>query len=167
MNKENNNKYIIASVLAIFVIVCVVVLIKSSVSTIENVSLDKYEPFRADNFLENYSCANKIVGDLPKVEGASAFYPLSANIVQALFNKANYTEDTLSMVSTLKAYEDLANGTTDVIIATLPSKEQGEIFKDIEVEYVFLYKEPLVIYVNKNNKINNISILFFKIFLLI
>lgn len=158
MNKENNNKYIIASVLAIFVIVCVVVLIKSSVSTIENVSLDKYEPFRADNFLENYSCANKIVGNLPKVEGASAFYPLSANIVQALFNKANYTEDTLSMVSTLKAYEDLANGTTDVIIATLPSKEQGEIFKDIEVEYVFLYKEPLVIYVNKNNKINNISI---------
>ena len=159
MNKEKMNKYIIAIVLAIFVIVSVVVLL-SNTNRIENVSLEKYEPFTAGNLLENYSCVNKIVDNLPKVEGASAFYPLSANIVQALFAKANYTDDTLSMVSTSKAYEDLASGTADIIIATLPSKEQSEIFKNnnIEIEYVFLYKEPLVMYVNKKNKTNNINI---------
>ena len=158
MKKEANiHKLVTIAILSIFIITAFVV-IGNSITIIKDIPLSKFEPFQNNKKLVDISYSNKIENNLPEMEGASAFYPLAANIVQAVYSKEAYTEDVLKMVSTSKAYEDLLSGNTDCIVATYPSNEQMSEEEKDNVEFVFLYREPLVVYVNIKNKIKNISI---------
>ena len=90
-----------------------------------------------------------------KVEVASAFFPLSQEILSLQDFKYN-----IKMKSTNEVYEDLVEGKTDIIIATKPSDEQNEMIKksNIDLEFKTIYLEPLVILLNKKNSIDNLSI---------
>lgn len=90
-----------------------------------------------------------------KVEAASAFFPLSQEILSSQDLKYN-----VKMKSTNEVYEDIIKGKTDVIIATEPSDEQKEMIKkaNVDLEFKTIYLEPLAILLNKKNSINNLSI---------
>jgi|GEM_PF-830772 putative periplasmic phosphate-binding protein len=89
------------------------------------------------------------------IEAASAFYPISQEMLSSQDFKYN-----IKMKSTNEVYEDIINGSADVIIATKPSDEQDRMIKksNIELEFKTIYKEPLVILLNKDNSIDNLNI---------
>ena len=89
------------------------------------------------------------------IEVASAFYPISQEMLSLQDIKYN-----VKMKSTNEVYEDILNGKADIVIATKPSDEQEEMIKksNIELEFKTIYKEPLVILINKDNNIENLSI---------
>ena len=66
----------------------------------------------------------------------------------------------MKIVSTSRAFRDIIAGKTDIIISTQPSDEQKEWIRDsgISLEYKELYLEPLAIFVNKENDIDNLNI---------
>lgn len=90
-----------------------------------------------------------------KVEAASAFFPLSQEILSSQDLKYN-----VKMKSTNEVYEDIIKGKTDIIIATKPSDEQKEMIKksNVDLEFKTIYLEPLVILLNKKNSIDDLSI---------
>ena len=90
------------------------------------------------------------------IEAASAFYPFTSSLMQNIYEQS----DMAKLVSTTQAYNHVINGKTDIIIATAPSEEQQEMIQksNVSLEYKLLYYEPLVIYINKENDIENLSI---------
>lgn len=94
--------------------------------------------------------------DKIKIEAASAFYPFTSNLMQNIYGQ----EDMVKLVSTSQAYSDIIKRKTDIIISTAPSEEQKEMIQksNVSLEYKTLYYEPLVIFLNKNNIIDNLSI---------
>lgn len=89
------------------------------------------------------------------IEVSSAFYPMSQEMLSLQDFKYN-----VKMKSTNEVYEDLINGNVDIIIATKPSDQQDKKIKksNIELKFKTIYKEPLVILLNKDNSIDNLSI---------
>lgn len=123
-------------------------------------NLEKFEPFSNNNILKKYEVDIKLQGKLPRIEAASAFYPFAANLVQNLYSEDSYSKELLQIVSTSRAFSDIIDGKTDIIIATQPSDEQKEWirYSGISLEYQELYVEPLVIFLNKENNIDNLNI---------
>ena len=127
---------------------------------VKDISWEEFKPFSNSKYIKNIQIDLKIKENQPTIEAASAFYPLASGIVQNTFDKNSYKDEFLKMVSTNEAYEDLSEGKTDIIIATGPSKSQKELLEKSKkkINKIILYKEPLVIYVNNKNQINNISL---------
>lgn len=122
--------------------------------------ISRYEPFSKNNLLKNIDVSFKIKENLPKIDAASAFYPLGANIVQNVYDKEAYEKGDVELVSTNQAFEDVINKNVDLAIVTDPSDDQKELIKyaDTEIVFVPLYKEPLLILVNEKNPIENIEL---------
>lgn len=154
---------IIATILVVFAIVAIIILSRAFVNYDKNVThidISKFEPFKKDNLLISVDTTLNIDSNLPKIEGASAFYPFAANLVQNVYDKNSYKKGIVELVSTSKAYKDLTEGKTDIVIATAPSNEQIELIENsgVELEYKVLYLEPLIIFKNIKNPVNNLSI---------
>lgn len=94
--------------------------------------------------------------DKINIEAASAFYPFTSSLMQNIYEQNNMVK----LVSTTQAYKHIIDGKTDIIIATAPSQEQQEMIQksNVSLECKLLYYEPLVIYLNKENNIENLSI---------
>lgn len=124
------------------------------------INLEKFEPFSKNNILKKYEVNIELQGKLPRIEAASAFYPFAANLVQNLYSENLYSKELLQIVSTQSAFKDIIAGKTDIIISTQPSEEQKELIRDSNssLEYKELYLEPLAIFVNKKNDIDNLYI---------
>lgn len=122
--------------------------------------ISMYEPFSKNNVLFQQEQSIKIKENLPKIEVASAFYPFVANFVQNIYSEDSYSKELLQLVSTSQAFVDIINGKTDIVIATEPSNEQKEMIKssNANLEFKTIYLEPLVILLNKDNSIDNLSI---------
>lgn len=127
---------------------------------IEEVELSKFVPFSEKNVLTKAYAEFKVTGDLPKIEGASAFYPFTASLVQTIYNKADFKEELCTLVSTGKAYEDILNGKADIVIVSEPSTEQKEMIKssNVELEFVPIFTENLAIITNVKNHIENLRV---------
>lgn len=113
-------------------------------------------------FLSIYLINNVLLmhNDMIKIEAASTFYPFATNLVQEIYKEEGYLKNELKMVSTSQAYSDIINYKTDIIISTVPSDEQMEEIQKSDTSLVFkpIYLETLVIFVNRDNKIDNLNI---------
>ena len=118
-----------------------------------------FEPFSKNNALINEKQDLIIKDDLPKMEAASAFYPFAAGFVQNTYSEDSFSKEFLKMVSTTEGYLDIINGKIDILIASGPSDEQKKMIEDSEADLVFksIYLEPLIILVNKESEVNNLS----------
>lgn len=128
---------------------------------ITDINIEEFKPFTNSKYIKDLNIEYpKYKDNLPTIEAASAFYPLASGLVQNLYSKDSFDDSLLKMVSTNQAYEDIASGNVDIIIASGPSKEQENVLNKSshKIKMVSLYKEPLVFYVNKRNKIDNLSI---------
>ena len=128
---------------------------------ITDINIEEFKPFTNSKYIKDLNIEYpKYKDNLPTIEAASAFYPLASGLVQNLYSKDSFDDSLLKMVSTNQAYEDIASGNVDIIIASGPSKEQENVLNKSsnKIKKVSLYKEPLVFYVNKRNKIDNLSI---------
>jgi len=108
--------------------------------------------------------------DLPRIDGATALYPLYASFVQAVYpegeyfpyergNFETYERPLVGAHSTPRAYENLINGKVDLIFCAKPSDEQIETASKngLKFQMTPIGKEAFVFFVNKDNTVSNLS----------
>jgi phosphate transport system substrate-binding protein len=101
--------------------------------------------------------------DLPKLDGATALYPVYAAFVQAVYPQAEYNfygqSEVVRCSQTSQAYYNLINGIVDIIFCAEPSNEQIAMAADKGLQFNMtpIGKDAFVFFVNRNNSINNIT----------
>lgn len=138
----------------------------------QGVDLNLYKPFTENNklaILEEKSTL-KLNDDLPRLDGATAFYPLYAAFAQAVYPEGNYDlyagksdtpqiREEVTCTTTPYAYTRLIHGDVDLIFAFAPSEKQLLEAKNMGVELKLtpIGKEAFVFFVNSRNKVDNLS----------
>ncbi|HYF82720.1 MAG TPA: substrate-binding domain-containing protein [Clostridia bacterium] len=144
-------------------------------------------PFREDNGLakldKEASLQFKEIDDMPRLDGATAAYPVYAAFVEAVYkglgdyynaNKNNNDKDIylafvdsnqppfdkIKCSKTDKAYERLIDGQTDIIFVAEPSKFQNELIKAKGDEFVLtpIGYEAFVFFTNVKNPVESLTI---------
>lgn len=129
----------------------------------QGVNLYDYHPFVANTkaaSLEEAS-ALKFEGDLPRLDGATALYPLYSAFVRATYPKKEYDlyKSEVICSTTPYAYENLINGNADIIFVSRPSKEHLELAesKGVELKLTPIGREAFVFFVNSQNPVSELS----------
>ena len=130
----------------------------------DEVDLSRYHPFSAYDILQKLSepAAIEFTEDYPKLDGATAAYPVYAAIAQELYKGLDYktVEEYVQCSNTGRAYERLINGEIDIFFGAQPSKQQTAAAKEKGVEFTLIpvAKEAFVFMVNKDNPINSLTL---------
>ena len=128
--------------------------------------ISKYRPFSQDNSLAvlDEKSSFKLIDNLPVLDGATAFYPVYASFVQAVYPQTdnNYSPYTgIVLCSTTEhAFENLLQGKVDMIFCLEPSDLQLKRFYDngYKLKLLPIGREAFVFFVNKENPINNLAV---------
>lgn len=134
----------------------------------KSIDIESYLPFKDDSLIVHEKSDIKIENNIPKIDGATALYPIYSAYVETLYPKESLKYDgenfggdsKIQKTGTTTAYKKLIDGENDIIFCAGPSKKQLEYAesKNVQLELVPIGKEAFVFIVNKNNKINNLSI---------
>lgn len=130
----------------------------------QGVDLHQYRPFRVDTKAVRLGEPStlKIRSDLPKLDGATALYPLYSAFVQAVYPEKDYEPYKDSEVvcsSTPYAYSALIAGDVDIIFAAGPSQEQLDAAKNngVELKLTPIGYEAFVFFVNSQNPVEGLT----------
>jgi phosphate transport system substrate-binding protein len=133
------------------------------VKIVQDVNIYDYIPFSGSKVV-SINSNFKMFENLPKLDGATALYPVYASFAQAVYPLADYTsywhtENIVKCTQTSGAYENLINGNVDIIFCAEPSKEQiaKAAEKGIKFNMIPIGIDAFVFFVNKSNPINNIT----------
>ncbi|MGN7478051.1 PstS family phosphate ABC transporter substrate-binding protein [Solibacillus silvestris] len=139
--------------------------IDSRVPTVDaEVDIYQYEPFTDRNKLVQLEQAPKLKLEepLPKIDGATALYPLYAAITQHLYPNKEYNpyNSEVMVNQTHEAYTNLILGNTDMIFVAGPSDQQVKHAEQngIKLHLTPIGKEAFVFFVNSKNGIDNLSL---------
>lgn len=103
----------------------------------------------------------KLDDNLPRLDGATALYPLYAAIAQAVYPEKQYDlyDSEVMANTTPQAYENLIEGRVDMIFAAGPSDEQIEEArsKGKELKLTPIGREAFVFFVNSANPVKGLS----------
>jgi phosphate transport system substrate-binding protein len=135
------------------------------VRVVQDVNLNEWRPFAQGSRIAslNRNSSLRLSANLPKLDGATALYPVYAAFVQAVYPRADYSpygQDAIVKCSqTPQAYNNLINGIVDIIFCAEPSREQiaRAAEKGLEFKMTPIGKDAFVFFVNKNNPVNNIT----------
>ena len=100
------------------------------------------------------------IDDYPNVDGSTALIPYMQKLLNSIFEiDEDKTEDYIVCSKTSKAWENLTNKKTDLlIVGEVPESAKEEIvLNQTPILYSQVRNEGLVFIVNKDNPINNIS----------
>ena len=119
----------------------------------------RFNPFREGNVLPRLRAGLRLTDDSLVVHAASAFYPLTASILQGVYEPACFRDETLRKVSTVEGFAALLSGVCDILIATAPSDEQRAAMDASRLPFrvVTLCREPLVFLANRENPVDELS----------
>ncbi|WP_019909865.1 PstS family phosphate ABC transporter substrate-binding protein [Paenibacillus sp. HW567] len=130
------------------------------------VDLNQYTPFAPDSkaAVMDHTASLHIDDSLPRLDGATALYPLYAAYVQAVYPKGSYSlhgtdEGTVLCSTTPEAYKRLIAGESDIIFAAAPSLAQQQQAKQTgkELKLTPIGREAFVFFVNKHNKVSGLT----------
>lgn len=129
----------------------------------QGVNLELYRPF-AENTkagsLEEPSTL-KIETSLPRLDGATALYPLYSAFAQAVYPQKEYSlkQSEIMCNNTVGSYKNLMNGEADIIFVARPSKQQMEEAKSmgIELKLTPIGREAFVFFVNSKNQVKGLT----------
>lgn len=134
------------------------------VQIVQDVNLNEYIPFMTNSKVTslNGNSSLKLYGNLPRLDGATALYPVYASFVQAVYPQSDYSSFYRGIVmctQTHQAYENLINGNVDIIFCAEPSRDQIARAAERGLEFILtpIGIDAFVFFVNKMNTINNIS----------
>jgi phosphate transport system substrate-binding protein len=125
-----------------------------------------YYPFGPKIKYLNEKATLKLFDNLPRVDGATALYPLYSAFVTAVYppekgTEYNYYERNSYILCsrTDAAYQRLLNGEVDIIFCAEPSDSQLEMAKNMHKEFKLMPigREAFVFFVNRKNPVNNIK----------
>ncbi|HWQ80263.1 MAG TPA: substrate-binding domain-containing protein [Anaerovoracaceae bacterium] len=142
----------------------------------QGVDLELYKPF-AENTkavsLEEESTL-KIENNLPRLDGATALYPLYSAFAQAVYpagdydiyaakgdnkEESNQDQGEVACSNTINAYTRLMNGEADIIFTARPSEQQlaEAQSRGLELKLTPIGKEAFVFFVNSRNRVNGLT----------
>ena len=132
----------------------------------DEVNLTAYTPFKGTAPIAKLDkpASLKLTDNLPKIDSATALFPIVSAFVQATYPEDNYTpyksESIVKSNRTPYAYERLIKGEADIIFAAAPSQKQIEAAKAAGVELILtpIGKEGFVFFVNAQNSVENLTI---------
>ena len=131
-----------------------------------------YTPFTEGNKTVKMNSDLKLEENLPRLDGATALYPVYASIAENVYPNREYLpwkygeeyskeEESLVVCSkTPNAYDRLINKETDIIFVAAPSDKQLEDAKKagVELELTPIGKEAFVFFVNTKNPVDNLTV---------
>jgi phosphate transport system substrate-binding protein len=132
-----------------------------------------YQPFKegTKSVILKETATLSFIDNLPRLDGATALYPLYAAFVQAVYpegdyfpyekdNFETYKRSLVGVNTTSFAYNNLINGYVDIIFCAKPSEEQIEMAneKGIKLYMTPIGKEAFVFFVNPRNSVSNLTI---------
>ncbi len=128
----------------------------------EDLHFYRYRPYVDNNKLATVSgpVSLQLEDDFPRLDGATALYPLYAAFYQSVYPITSWTADDLINCSkTAGAYQNLIEGNADIIFCARPSREQMEEARARGVSFsmVPIGKDAFVFFVNKRNPVKGLS----------
>ncbi|MDR3173198.1 MAG: substrate-binding domain-containing protein, partial [Treponema sp.] len=138
----------------------------------DELSVSEYMPFNENSkiALLDSEPSLKFNDDLPRLDGATALYPVYSAFVNAIYPSGDtnaggpywlgdISNSVVMCNRTARAYENLINGRVDIIFCAEPSKDQTAraAEKGLQFDMTPIGKDAFVFFVNKNNQIDNIT----------
>jgi len=152
--------------------VATAILLTGEASMSDEVNLWQYQPFVTGNRLAvpDRPPSLRISADYPRLDGATALYPLYAAIGQATYqlpdaaahenDRIDFADRYLACSTTSVAYDRLIGGEVDAIFVAQPSKGQlakaGEA--GVELSLTPIGREAFVFFVNRDNPVENLTL---------
>ncbi len=102
----------------------------------------------------------RLTGAVPRMDGATALYPVYAAFAGAVCPVETLTWRELTCSTTASAYCDIVDGERDIIFCAAPSEDQLAYAREKGVELVFtpIGKEAFVFFVNAANPLEDITV---------
>ena len=128
-----------------------------------NINVDEYMPFREDSKIVKLDSKTlKFTADdeLPRIDGASAAFPVYSAFVNAVYpNTVELYDGVFEYNTTGDGYRLLAQRNTDIFIGAGPSKAQVAYAEQCGTEFVYtqIGWEAFVFFVHKDNPIDSLS----------
>ncbi len=127
-----------------------------------NIAVNEYLPFDENSkivTLDN-EASLKLSGNLPRVDGAAAVFPVYSAFVNAVYPETTKLWDgVFEYNNTVGGYKLLGERYTDIFFGGYPSEEQIEAAKYHGTEFVYtqIGQEAFVFFVHKDNPIDNLT----------
>ena len=130
-----------------------------------NINVNEYLPFREDSKIVKIDSKTlKFTKDdaLPRIDGASAAFPVYSAFVNAVYPNTKETElwgDVFQYNNTVGGYIELAQKNTDIFIGAYPSKDQITYAQKCNTEFIYtqIGWEAFVFFVHKDNPIQSLT----------
>ena len=137
-----------------------------------DISLIEYEPFRENTLAMSLDepSALRLEENLPRLDGATALYPLYSAFARATYPEADYgvyywdvyknIDAIISCSMTSGAFERLIEGKVDLIFLMGVSEQQREMAREhgLELRLTPIGREAFVFFVNKRNSASNLTV---------
>lgn len=124
----------------------------------------EYQPFDNKDKLAKLDgpASLKLTTDLPRLDGATALYPVYAAFVEATYPEKEYDlyESEVTLTTTPHAYERLIDGIVDIIFVAGPSDYQLQLAEEqgVSLNLTPIGKEAFVFFVHQRNPIDQLAI---------
>jgi phosphate transport system substrate-binding protein len=136
----------------------------NSYGEVSSLHLSQYRPFAGSKHLVTVhkSTNLSIPSDYPKLNGATALYPVYSAAAQALYTgvSAKQGAKLIRVDSTPKAFNSLLKKKSDVIFMAKPSNAQFKTAKEkhVDLKLTKIGTEAFVFFVNQKNPVSNLSV---------
>jgi len=150
----------------------------SDTSQAKMIDVKMYLPHEEGSNLPKIESSLKLTENLPVLDGAAALVPVYAAIIENVypegcvtyeggtFSDDNYygenfsEESAMQYKNTVRGYEAIVDGTTDILFCAGPSEQQKQYAEEqgVELVYVPIGLEGFVFFVNENNPVDNLTI---------
>ena len=123
--------------------------------------LTLYAPFAEDTLavkLDEESTL-RISENFPRLDGATALYPIYSAFTQAVYDYENFSQDDVLCTNTRSAYEKIITGETDIIFVATASEQQLAAAESVGADLHFtpIGREAFVFLVGKDNPVDSIT----------
>ncbi len=142
------------------------------------IDVRKFLPHQPESELARIESSLKLEGDLPILDGAAALVPVYASIIDNVYPEGSVTfeggefsddnfygenfapDSKMQYKNTVRGYQAIVDGTTDILFCAAPSEEQKQYAKEkgVELVYVPIGLEGFVFFVNENNPIDSLTV---------
>ena len=132
-----------------------------TVNTAPNIRVHEYLPFEEDSKIAKIDSKTlKLTENLPRIDGAAAFFPVYSAFVNAVYPETTELYDgVFEYNNTPGGYALLAEKGIDLFLGVYPSEEQKAYAEECDTTFVYtpVGTEAFVFFVHKDNPIDNLT----------
>lgn len=149
----------------------------SGATQAQMIDVKSYLPHKDGSDLPEIESSLKLKDNLPVLDGAAALVPVYAAVIDNVYPEGcvtyengefsddnfygeNFAEDSaMQYKNTVRGYQAIVDGTTDILFCAGPSEEQKQYAEDkgVELVYIPIGLEGFVFFVNEKNPVDNLT----------